>query len=326
MPRRRRVFIVLFLSTLVFGPTVRSEAQRINVAIPGFSQLVPFVTTKERDFYKEEGLDVEFILMRAGIISQALTAGNVEFATFGGTTIANIVRGFPFRIIFTGYKAYISSLYVKPDIQDIRGLKGKKVGVSSFGTATDLLLRDVLKRNGLEGGRDVVILTVGGTPTRYAALEKGGIDGAMLTPPYTFALGRLGFRELVNFAKEDLVETMANLVVREDMLKSNPTLIEKMTRATVKGFLYARDSRAGTIPVIARLENVDKDTAARIYDESFRPATTATGTLSEEEQSKALERYLRLVGVKDPLPIEKVFDYRLAKKVYASLADSGWKP
>jgi NitT/TauT family transport system substrate-binding protein len=322
----RRTLTALLLVTVVIGLTSRGEAQRVNVAIPGFSQLVPFITSKDRNFYREEGLDVEFILMRAGIISQALTAGNVEFATFGGTTIANIVRGFPFRIVFTGYKAYISSLYVKPDIPDIKGLKGKRVGVSSFGTATDLLLRDVLKRNGLEGGRDVVVLTVGGTPTRYAALEKGAIDGAMLTPPFTFALGHLGFRELVNFAKEDLIETMANLVVREDMLRSNPTIIEKMTRATIKGFLYARVNRAGTIPVIARLENVDKDTAARIYDESFRPATTETGTLSEEDQSKALERYLKLLAVNDPPPVERVFDYRLAKKVSASLAASGWKP
>ncbi len=309
-----------------FGFVSEGEARRLNVAIPGFSQLVPFVTTKDKGYYKEEGFEVEFILMRAGIVSQALAAGNVEFATLGGTTIANILRGFPFRIVFTGYRAYVSSLYARPEIHDIRGLKGKKIGVSSFGTASDLLLREALSKRGLEGGRDVVILTVGGTPTRFAALEKGGIDAAMLTPPFTFAMDRLGFRELVNFAKEDLVETMANLVVREDVLKSNPALVEKFTRATIKGFLYARENRAGTIPVIARLENVERDVAARIYDESFRPATTPNGILSEEEQSKAVHRYLRVIGVKDSPARDKFFDYGAAKKVYAGLVAAGWKP
>ncbi|MGH9986890.1 MAG: ABC transporter substrate-binding protein, partial [Nitrososphaeraceae archaeon] len=232
-----RVLALLILAT--FGLPIKGNAQKINVGVPGFAQLVPFVTAKDKDFYKEEGLDVDFILMRAGIITQALVGGNVEFATLGGTTIANIARGFPIRIVFTAFKKYISSLYAKPHIQDIKGLVGKRVGISSFGTASDLLLRDALKRYGLEGGRDVVILTVGGTPTRYASLEKGGIDAAMLTPPFTFAMDRIGFRELINFAKEDFVETMGNLVVHEGMLKSNPALVEKFTRATIKGFLYA---------------------------------------------------------------------------------------
>jgi ABC-type nitrate/sulfonate/bicarbonate transport system substrate-binding protein len=230
------------------------------------------------------------------------------------------------RIVFTAFKGYISSLYAKPDVQDIKALMGRRVGVSSFGTATDLLLREALKRYGLEGGRDVIILTVGGTPTRYAALEKGSIDAAMLTPPFTFAMDRLGFRELINFAKEDLVETMGNLVVHEDMLKSNPALVEKFTRATIKGFLYARGNRAGTIPVIARLEDVSRDIAAKIYDESFRPATTLRGTLTEEEQNRAIDRYLRLVGVKGPPALGRFFDYRIAEKIYAGLVSGGWKP
>jgi len=206
----------LFGLLMILAFALKAEARRLNIAIPGLSQLGPFAVAKENGYYQEEGLEVEFIWMRAGVATQALVAGNVEFATLGGTAIAMALRGFPLRIVFTSFKAFMASLYTRPEIHSVRELKGKKVGVASIGTASDVLLREVLKRHGLEGGRDVVILAIGVSPTRYAALQKGIIDATLLTPPLNFDADQHGFRELINFAREDLVETQGNLVVAKN--------------------------------------------------------------------------------------------------------------
>ena len=67
-------------------------------------------------------------------------------------------------------------LYAKPEIRDVKALKGKRVGVSGIGSGPDSLLREVLRVNGLDAARDVTILSLGVMPTIYAGLQSGIVD------------------------------------------------------------------------------------------------------------------------------------------------------
>jgi ABC-type nitrate/sulfonate/bicarbonate transport system substrate-binding protein len=107
----------------------------------------------------------------------------------------------------------------------------------SIGTGADSSLREALKKHGLEGGRDAAILSVGVTPTRYTALMNGSVDATTLTPPLTFNAKQAGFRELVNFAKEDFVKIQGSVVIGELLLQTDSNLVERFLRATSKGFL-----------------------------------------------------------------------------------------
>jgi len=322
--REPKLLAALCLLT-VFACVGKAEARKVNVAVPGLSQLIAFAVAKERGFYQEEGLDVELILMRAAVANQALIAGNVDFATTGAAGLTAALSGLPLRILFSTFRRPMFSLYGRPDIRDIKELRGKKIGVSSIGTGADSALREVLKRHGLEGGRDVVILVIGVTPTRYAALESGSVDASMLSPPFTFKAEEAGFREIINFGKEDLVEIQGSVVVHEGLLRSDPPLVEKFTRGTFKGFVYTRDNRSETIPIVARLNSIKGDVAEKMYDAVLRPAMTLDGTVSEEIQRKAIEHLIKRVGDRRP-PLAKIFDYSLVRKIRAELEAKGWKP
>ena len=127
-------------------------------------------------------------------------------------------------------------------------------------------------------------------------------------------------RELVAFVKEDyLVEPAGAIVVRESLFQSDPYLIEKVIRGTLKGLLYIRQNRAGTIPILARLMKIQGDAAAKIYD-LVLPGLTADGTISPELQKKVLEFVLRVQGIKEPVAPEKVYDFTPVKKISAELA------
>jgi NitT/TauT family transport system substrate-binding protein len=316
--------LTIFLSIL-FALASNANARKVNVAIAGFPTILTFATAKERGYYLDEGLEVDFILMSAALNSHAVASRNVDFSTVGGTAIATALRGLPLRILFTTFKAFMASLYAKQEIQDIKALKGKKVGVSGIGSASELLLREILKRHGLESGRDVTLLTLGGTPTRFAALQRGVIDATLLGAPHNFTADEAGFRELVNFSKEDLVQNEGNIVVHEDLLRSDPLLIDKFTRATLKGFMYARDNRIGSIPIVARLNKVGQEVAAKMYDTVLRPAMTSDGTMNEEAQRRAIESLVKMLGVKE-VSLERIFDYRLTKRLNAEFVSTGWKP
>jgi NitT/TauT family transport system substrate-binding protein len=304
-----------------------AEARRVAVAVPDLSvSLIAFVVAKEKRFYEAEGLDVELIKMSASLANLALIGGNVAFGAAGAAAIPSVVRGAPLRFLFHTYFRPIYWLYTHPDIRDLRALQDKKVGVSGIGSGPDLLLREFLRKHGLEGGRDVAILSLGVGTARFFALKAGSVDAAMLSPPSNFMAEEAGFRQLVSFVKEDLVDLQSAVVVREGLPQSDPILVEKFLRGTLKGFFYARENRSGTIPILARVQNIKEDLAAKTYDVS-RPAMTADGTVSDEMLKRTLDQTVTRLGLKEaPSSFLRVFDYSLTRKIRADLEVQGWKP
>src|SRR6185503_6263006 len=108
-------------------------------------------------------------------------------------------------------------------------------------------------------------------------------DATNLTPPFNFKAQDAGLRELLSFVKEDyLVEPGGAIVVRDQLLQSDPLLLQKLLRGALKGLLHIRHNRAGTIPILARLMKI-QDMAAKIYD-LVLPGLTADGTFNSEMQ------------------------------------------
>ena len=319
-----RIIFFSLLSMILLAAS--GEAGRVRVAIPSTTHAVlAFSTSRDKGYYRVEGLDVELILMSAPIASRALLSGDVEVATVGGAGLLPVLSGAPLRFIFTTYNRPMFWLFGKAEIRSVKELKGKKVGVSGIGSGPDSLLREALRRNALEG-RDVAILSLGVMPTIYSGLQSGVVDAAMLSPPFTFRAEEDGFRELIAFPKQDLVEMQGSILVKECFLQSDPATLEKFIRATYKGFLYIKQNRSGTIPILGRYLQVKEDLAAKAYEQVVRPAMTQDGTLNEEMQKKAVENVLKRLDLKEAPPLSRIFDFSIARKVVTDLRTKGWKP
>lgn len=321
---RSKPFLV-FLLIVSFASA--AEARKVRMAVATFSQSVlPMVVAQEKGYFREEDLDVELILMPAAVANMALIGGNVDFISSGPSVIGAIARGAPLRFVFICFNRPMHWLYAKPEIKDVQGLKGKRIGVSAVGSSIHFLVQEILKRDGLDSTRDVTILGVGTTANRYAALQSGTIDATNLTPPFNFKAQESGLRELVAFVKQDyLVEPAGAIVVRENLFQSDPLLIEKFIRGTLKGLLYIRQNRAGTIPILANLMKIQEDMAAKIYD-LVLPGLTADGTINPELQKKVLEFVFKVQGIKEPAVAEKIYDFASVRKIRADLDARKWKP
>jgi ABC-type nitrate/sulfonate/bicarbonate transport system substrate-binding protein len=146
----------------------------------------------------------------------------------------------------------------------------------------------------------------------------------MLSPPVTFKAEEAGFRELISFPKQDLVELQGSVLVRDASLQSDKAQMERFLRGTYKGFLYIRENRAGTIPFLARYLQISERVASDAYDQVVRPAMTPDGTLTAEMQAKAVEHVLKRLDLKEAPPLAKIFDFSLTRKIMGDL--KSWYP
>ncbi len=310
----------------VVGLIANAEARTIHVAVPTLSMVViAFTAAKEKGYYRDEGLDVDLVQMRDTLGISALIGGNAEFASMSGAGMTAMLGGAPLRFAFSSFFRPMFWLYAKPEFADVKSLRGKRIGVTGLGSGPDNLLREVLKRIGIEGGRDVAILALGLPATLATALRNGIVDAGMVSPPFNFAVRDAGFRELVSFLKEDFVELQGSILVNDKFLQSDPGLVEKFVRGTMKGLRYARENKAGTIPVLLRYMKIKEDLAGQYYDQ-VRPIMTADGTVNVDMQKKYLDQALKVLNPKEPPTVEKLYSYGLARKVNAELDAAGWKP
>ncbi|MGH7872205.1 MAG: ABC transporter substrate-binding protein [Candidatus Binatia bacterium] len=311
---------------LFCGPTYAQELLKIPVAIPAVSPAATtFVVARDRGYYREEGLDIQLIVMPSAIGTQALIGGNMKFTTVGGAGLLPILRGAPLRFLFATFNRPMFWLYAQSDIRSVKDLKGNKVGVSSLGSGPDSLLRDLLKKYGLDGGREVAILPMGAGTARFYALQAGSVDAAMLSIPANFLAQEAGFRELVSFIDQQWVELQGSVVTTDQLMVSDPALVERFIRATLKGFFYARERRLETIAILARFLRVREEAAAKIYD-VVRPGMTEDGTVNEELQRRSFEHIVGRVALKEAPRLDKIFDYSLTVKARQELQAKGWKP
>lgn len=313
------------LSTALTG-AVEAQTKKVRVAVPGYTiAVLSFLAAKMNGYYRSEGLDVELIAMRAPTANLAVLGGNVEFSAVPLAGLTTALRGAPLKLLFCQFDKPQHSLYARAEFSNLRALRGKKVAVSGLGTIDDILLREALGGVGIDPTRDLTILSMGAADTRFNALVSGAIDASVLIAPVSFYAKDQGFRELAAFQDLGFVLPSGGIVARDETLKTDPVTAERFIRATIMGFLFMRDNRSGTLKVMSRMLRIDEATAAKLYDSS-RPTMTIDGTVSGETEKKMTGMVVKIAGIKDPPPMDKLYDFALVKKAHLTLHAKGWQP
>ena len=135
--------------------------------------------------------------MKPQVAMQALIAGDVGYTTALGSTMRAALRNVPMRVVMTIADKPLFALIARPGIRSVEELKGKVLGISSFGASTDTYARALLRRYKLTPNQDVKIIALGGGTNRIAAMEGGAIDAALIEAPYNVMLERKGFRKIL---------------------------------------------------------------------------------------------------------------------------------
>ena len=257
--------VVLVLSA-AGGARAQASAEKVVVSYPSKSitNFPILETAKQRGFFQKEGLNVSVVYMRGGIDIKALLTGDADFGTGSTTAVTAFVAGAPLRALMS-LNAYVDQgLYAQPKYRSLTQLKGQSIGSLNPGGLVDTLLRRILIQGGVQPEKDVVILNMGGTPERYAALKSGSIAASMLSAPHSLRAEKEGFTKLA--ATRDYVNVSGTgLIVHADQIKKRPAMMKRFMRASLRAMNFIRENRAETTQMIVREFGMDQDVAGLAY-------------------------------------------------------------
>ena len=183
----------------VFGASA-PVGVRMGYPQPSGAMLPIWVMTEARLDHKY-GFELQNIYISGGArLTQTLVSGDIDMASSGGAVVNAVLSGADIVGIAASVPTYGFSLYARPEIKDVSGLKGKMLGVMTKGASSDHAAVALLRRNNLQPGQDVKFLYLGGVREVLAALERGIVSAGVLSAPTTLLARRLGLKEIINIA------------------------------------------------------------------------------------------------------------------------------
>ena len=310
---KQRVCGLLLPLLLIFAVPVSAQSQKIHISAPSKSlSWFPIHLTREKGFYRAEGLDVDYVIMKPQIAMQALIAGDVGYTTALGSTIRAALRNVPLRVVMTIAEKPLFALIARPGLNSVEDLRGKLLGISSFGASTDTYARALLRRFKLIPNQDVKIIALGGGMNRIAAMEAGAIDAALIEAPYNVMLERKGFRKIL-FVGDLIPSPLAGLGTRLEKIQKQPDEVQTLVRATLRGIQYAKSNKQETVRSIMKWTDLDQALAQGSYEMAVS-SWSSNGAASAQGLQIAMEE-IRTEFKLDATPdVAKAFDWTFVQR------------
>jgi len=248
-PRKRLARALLCFFTVLCAASIapssaraQSNLKKIRLGIAATSVgFLPIYAAYHRGFFKDEGIDLEIILMSLAAANNAFVKGEIDYsAGLTGLALA-AMRNYPAKILIFTVAKPLQSFMSRREIKEPRDLRGKKVAGSSPGGSATILAYQALKHFGLEPGKDVQVLPMGGSGAgRLAVLEQGVVDASLLSVPENILALHKGYNELI-FLGDVLSFPQNGFGTSTARIQQQPEEVYRMVRATLRGLLFVTD-------------------------------------------------------------------------------------
>jgi NitT/TauT family transport system substrate-binding protein len=323
--RTAALFAALFF---LIGPCIlgaQSLTPRVSVGIgAGTLGHIPLIFAKEKEFFRQEGLRVDLVQIKAGLNVPAILEGGLDYSGIIGIPINAALQGMKFKILMVN-STLAMDLVVQPDIKTVQELRGKRIAVDSIGVFSHTLAEEILRRNGVNP-RDVTFTGMGATPLRLAALQSKTVHATMLGIPQNFMAEEAGFSRLVS--AQDVVQlAQSGLSTLESNYQGSPDVSYRLIKGALKGLLYYRANRTNSVAMLTKFLSIKSpQLAERIYQYSLK-VFTEDGTIPVSLQKEAIEEGKKTIKTaKAEMGPDAVFDFRMVQRAKADIQASGWRP
>jgi NitT/TauT family transport system substrate-binding protein len=279
-----RILALLIASYCISAAVQAQEVRKIKIGYPAVSyNQIHIWVAKDAGLFRKQGLDAEVIFFRGGqMATQALVAGDPPIVNIG-TVVPAGLQGYDVVLIGSSENTYNYSLVARPAIAHVEQLKGKRLGVSGFGSASHTAALILLKKFNLEANKDVALVVSGPTPDRLAAVESNRIDATILTPSETPRARKQGLIEV--FDMLDLgIEVQGNgFATSRTFIRNQRDTTLSALRAYVESIHFIHRNKDETKKIVARYlrgadgEALEATYTAFVKSVSKRPYPTLKG-------------------------------------------------
>jgi NitT/TauT family transport system substrate-binding protein len=258
--------LLLHLAT----PSLALDTVRVGKAVPNSFAFGAAEVGIDAKIFAGEGLDIAVSSFRGDAqLQQALAAGSVDVGLGSGPGLGFRVKGAPMIGVAAMYGAprnLALLVSAKSPIRSVADLKGKRIGVTTVGSLTDWLVRELSRQQGW-GSDGIVIAPLGQMQARLAAMDRGELDGVVLEAANGYELEEAGrTRNLILFG--DIVKHFYTHVIfaTDEMVDKRPALLRRFLRSWFKTVAFMKANREFTVKSEQRTLDVRQSVVEKIYD------------------------------------------------------------
>jgi NitT/TauT family transport system substrate-binding protein len=264
------IFLVAIMAQCFIGVSADSRPlTKIRIGYPSISsRQAQLWVAKDEGIFRKYGLDVELIFLRGGQVAiQALTGGDPPIVTIGNVIIANL-QGHDIVLVGSVENSYDQSVFARPGIAErVEQLKGKRFGISGFGSATHNAALILFNKFNLEPNKDVTFVTTGTGPERLAAMSAGRIDATFFNPSEVPQAIKAGLVEIIQMADLDFEVQGSGLATSRSYIKAHREIVKSALKAYVEGIYYIFANKQ---PALRSLSKYMRTSDQEVLDYSYQ--------------------------------------------------------
>jgi len=282
---------------------------------------------EEKGLFRKHGVDVEVIFIGGGgaRVVSSLLAGDINFSVGGGEgSIRSQMRGAETVIASSTLTKGLQRILAKPEIKTYQDLKGRKIGITQFGSAAHLVLALMLKKWNMRPDQ-VQTLQVGSSPALLASLDKGGIDAAVLTLPTFFLAEDKGYRVVGDPMTMDIYYLQNTLESTRGFLRKNREQALKFMRGYIEGIAYFKKNKKESLDIMGRKLRIQssQERDVRYLEMSYNLMTAAYSEVPYPSL-RAVQSIVDKIAEEDPKVKEREVRSFVDDTLVKELEDSGF--
>jgi NitT/TauT family transport system substrate-binding protein len=301
-PRSFLWFLALLLGPAVGLPDANAAlpgSTKIRVGYPSPSaSMYPLFVTKEAGIFEKHGFDAELVYVQGVQMVHVHTAGQLDFtSTSGIVTLQSSVSGSDLILLANSIESHLMKVIAHPSIAGPADLRGKSIGVTRFGSLTDLALRPILEQWKLEPNKDVSLVQIGRLSDFVPAIQQKRIAAGMLSFPTSYFAEKLGLKSLYDLAESGIEVPTTTIAVSRAYANANRERVLRYMRAYLEGTHRLLTDKEVSIKALRRYGGIqDPEVLAATYDLFSSKYIKKVPTLTV----KAVQNALQLVGESNP--------------------------
>jgi NitT/TauT family transport system substrate-binding protein len=245
----------VFLWPILFSPISSDAQDKLRVGLSSVSATSGSIwVAEEKSLFKKHGIDAEVIIIGGGAsrVVSSLIAGEIQFSVGGGdSVIRSSLRGADTVVMASPLKTGLQRLMVRPDIKTPAELKGKKVAITRFGSASHWVLQLFLRKWGMRI-EDIQTVQLGSSPAMFASLEKGAVDGAVFTIPTFFVAEDRGYRVLADPVDLDIYYLQNSVDSTKSLLRQKHDQAVRLVKGICEGLAYFKKNKTESLAVLQK--------------------------------------------------------------------------
>ena len=308
--------VTLAAAILLGAPAMALDRIRVAVSNPNMPNLTVAMAQKN-GFFKDETLEAEIIRMNPNVAITALATGDVDYCQLFGAVVGGAIAGLPVRIVAGYLDNWPMTLIAQPEYKSIKDLKGKTLGISSFGATPDVAARMMLKRAGVDPEKEIKVLALGSDAARLTALTQRVVDVVVISPPADAQMEKQGYRILAR-AYELFSFPYLGLGTHTRKIKEKPDEIRRVIKATIRANRFIRDNRDEAVRTLIGWGKVEREFAYASYD-ALKNLFNADGAVPEDGLKLVIEQARRGAKVTREVAPNEVVDLSFLREAQAEL-------